>query len=637
MTGESSHWARVEALFHEALEVDASQRDAFLRQRCGEEESLYQEVVDLLAADAQTHDLIGQAVHREAERIDSGGLLGRSVGPWRIVREIGHGGMGTVYLAERADDSYQARVALKVLSGVAAPEASRRMRSERRILASLNHPGIARLIDGGETAEGRPFLVMEHVDGDPLDAYCRDRELGLRERIGLLVEICEAVEYAHSRLVVHRDLKPANVLVDATGRPKLLDFGIAKLLEDDARFGGRTRTGIRPMTTRYASPEQVLGDRITTATDVYSLGVILYELLTGALPHPPEARSARAVEDAILTHEPEAPSAVARRLRTASGGGTAATPQRIDADLDTITLKALSKEPGRRYASVARLADDLRRFLDGQPVLARRTTWTYRAGKFVRRNRGATVGSLATLVSVLFFGIQSGLHLMEARGERVAAQTARDEAQAVTSFLVDVFRATDPNEARGLEVTAREILGNASARVREELADPGVQGAVMIALGRAYVRLGANDSALVLLSDAAERVEAAHGGSSDAYAEALRQLGVAHEDAGDVPAAEALYLESLGIREELLPPEHPSVLIVKNHLGNLYAGSGRPELAIAQFESILPERRRRGETAPLAVVLTNYGQSLRMVGRDSEAERVEAEADALLRDMGITP
>jgi eukaryotic-like serine/threonine-protein kinase len=321
MTGESSHWARVEALFHEALEIDAHRRDEFLRQRCGDQESLYQEVVALLAADAQTRDVIGQAVRREAERIDTEALLGRSVGPWRVVREIGHGGMGTVYLAERADDSYQARVALKVLSGVAAPEASRRMRAERRILASLNHPGIARLIDGGETAQGRPYLVMEHVDGDPLDVYCRDRELGLRERIGLLIEICEAVEYAHSRLVVHRDLKPANVLVDATGRPKLLDFGIAKLLEDDARFGGRTRTGIRPMTTRYASPEQVLGDPITTATDVYSLGVILYELLTGTLPHPPEAQSARAIEDAILTHEPEAPSVVARRLRTASGGG----------------------------------------------------------------------------------------------------------------------------------------------------------------------------------------------------------------------------------------------------------------------------------------------------------------------------
>jgi len=764
MTGESSHWARVEALFHEALEIDAYRRDEFLRQRCGDEESLYQEVVALLAADAQTRDVIGQAVRREAEMFDTGALAGQSVGPWRVVQEIGHGGMGTVYLAERADDSYQARVALKVLSGVAAPEAFRRMRAERRILASLNHPGIARLIDGGETAQGRPYLVMEHVDGDPLDVYCRDRDLGLRERIGLLVEISEAVEYAHSRLVVHRDLKPANVLVDANGRPRLLDFGIAKLLEDDARFGGRTRTGIRPMTTRYASPEQVRGDPITTATDVYSLGVMLYELLTGTLPHPPEAQSARAIEDAILTHEPEAPSVVARRLRAGSGETTGPTAHRIDADLDTITLKALSKEPGRRYASVARLADDLRRFLSGQPVLARRTTWTYRASKLVRRNRGAAIGSLATLVSILFFGIQSGLQLMEVRGERLVAQTARDEAEAVTSFLIDVFEATDPNQARGLDVTAREILGNASARVRDELAEPGVQGAVMIALGRAYVRLGANDSAMVLLSDAAERVEAAHGGSSEAYAEALRQLAAAHRSAGDAPAAEALYrrvldlrtellgpealetgeawnnlgmvqnarreheaaltslteglrirrlhlpeahaaivstlgnigsalidlerhdeaieytgralagqralhpdtphldvayalnnhasafefadrieeaeplyLESLGIREQLLPPEHPSVLTVKNNLANLYAKSGRPELAIAQYESILPERRRREEPVPLAVVLSNYGHSLRMVGRDTDAERVEAEAEALFRDAGITP
>ncbi len=508
MTGESSRWAKVEALFHEALKInDEHRRNDLLRQRCGEDVALYREVVALLAADAQTRDGIGQAVRSAVERVDTEAFVGRSVGPWRVVRKIGHGGMGTVYLAERADDSYEARVALKVLAGIAGPEASRRMRTERRILASLNHPGIARLIDGGETTEGRPYLVMEHVSGDPLDVYCRDHALGLKARVELLVEICEAVEYAHSRLVVHRDLKPANVLVDATGRPKLLDFGIAKLLDDDARFGGRTRTGLRPMTTQYASPEQIRGDPITTATDVYSLGVMLYELLTGSLPHPPEARSGRAIEDAILTHEPEAPSAAGRRLRTATPGGTGGTAPRIEADLDTITLKALAKDPGRRYASVERLADDLRRYLGGQPVLARKTTWRYRAGKFVRRNRGATAGAAATLFSIVFFGLYSGLQLVEMRGERLAAQTARDEAQAVTSFLIDVFEATDPNEARGLDVTAREILGDAHTRVREELFDPAVQGAVMIALGHAYARLGANDDARVLLTDAAERLD----------------------------------------------------------------------------------------------------------------------------------
>jgi serine/threonine protein kinase len=509
MTGESSRWARVEALFHEALKIDDEyRRDDFLRQRCGDDVSLYRDVVTLLTADAQTGDAIGQAVRGAAEMVEIEAFLGRSVGPWRVVRKIGHGGMGTVYLAERADDSYQARVALKVLAGIAGAEASRRMRAERRILASLNHPGIARLIDGGETAQGRPYLVMEHVQGEPLDVYCREHDLGLKERIGLMVEIGEAVEYAHSRLVVHRDLKPANVLVDATGRPMLLDFGIAKLLENDAHFGGRTRTGLRPMTTKYASPEQIRGDPITTATDVYSLGVMLYELLTGTLPHPPEAQSGRAIEDAILTQEPEVPSAVGRRLRSASREVTGGTDHRIEADLDTITLKALAKDPGRRYASVERLADDLRRYLSGQPVLARKTTWRYRTGKFVRRNRGATAGAVATLVSIVFFGMYSGVQLMEVRGERLAAQTARDEAQAVTSFLVDVFKATDPNEARGLDVTAREILANARARVRDELVDPAVQGAVMIALGRAYARLGADDDARALLTDAAERLGA---------------------------------------------------------------------------------------------------------------------------------
>lgn len=756
-------WDRIGALFDRLADLPPEERSRILNEECADDPSLRVEVERLLDADDAVGWDIGAVVGVAMADLHSPSLSGTTLGPYTLLEEIGSGGMGTVYLAERSDE-YTARVALKILGGIPSPEAARRMTAERRILASLSHPAIARLIDGGETADGRPYLVMEHVDGVPLDLYCARHGLGIRERVALLLEICDAVEYAHGRLVVHRDLKPANILVDGDGRPRLLDFGIAKLLEEDAALLGRTRTGVRPMTTRYASPEQVRGDAISTATDVYSLGVILYELLTGSLPHPREAESARAIEDAVLHHDPEPPSAMAGRADSPGRSNASTTPGRVDADLDTITLKALSKEPDRRYASVERLAEDLRRYMEGRPVLARPTTWVYRTGKFVRRNRGAVVGGMATLVSIFFFAISSGLQLLEMRGERLAAQSARDEAQAVTSFLIDVFEATDPNEARGLDVTAREILGSARTRVRDELTDPGVQGAVMIALGRAYVRLGANDSALVLLSEATDRMEEAHGGTSPQYAEALRQLGAAHRSAGDAPAAETayrrvlelrteifgpealetgeawnnlgvvqgamrdfeaslqslteglrirrlhlpeahemvvttlgnigsalidlerhdeaieytgraldgerelhagaphmdvayalnnhasayefagrldeaepLYLESLAIREALLAPDHPSVLVVKNNLGLLYTKTDRPELAIRQFESILPERRRRGEPVPLAVVLANYGRSLRMVGRDAEADRATAESDALFRQAGIVP
>ena len=738
-------WARLDELFHRLADVAPAERARILDDECDDDPSLRRELELLIAADDEGGADVADVVARAETELDgaSGSAEGDRVGPYTLLGSIGQGGMGTVYLAERSDESYEARVAIKVLRGVGGAEWSARMRAERRILATLKHPGIARLIDGGETASGQPYLVMEHVEGEPLDAYCSEHALGVDERLRLFVHVCDAVQYAHGRLVVHRDLKPDNVLVDASGRPKLLDFGIAKLLGDDERRDVRTRTGVRPMTMRYASPEQIRGERVTTATDVHALGVILYELLTGALPHPAEAKSVRELEDAILERD--------------------ADPPGVDPDLDTIVLKALAKDPTRRYDSVERLAEDVRRYLAGLPVLARPSTWTYRTGKFVRRNRGAVFGGVATLASIFFFGVDSGIRLLDMRQERLAAQVARDEAQAVTSFLVDVFEATDPNEAQGLDVTAREILGNARTRVRDEFRErPGVQGSVMIALGRAYVRLGAHDSATVLLAEAVARVEQAHGLGSEQHATALRQLGAAHRSAGDLRAAEdvyrrvldlrlelfgpdgldtgegwnnlgvvqddlgddeaalaslleglrirrlhlpdahemvvttlgnvgsvlidlgrhdeaieytrmaldgeralhagaphldvayalnnlasaieyagrldeaePLYMESLEIREQLLPAEHPSVLVIKNNLGNLYGKQGRPELAIEYFESILPERRRRGEPVPLAIVLNNYGVNLGRVGREAEGERAVAEAREIFRQAGV--
>ena len=744
-------WQQVDELFQRLVDMPAEDQSSALDEACADDPELRVEVEGLLRADRAASGRVADVVARAFGDVDAvvTGGPGDAFGPYTLVREIGRGGMGTVFLAERTDASYEGRVAIKVLRRMHTREARERFLEERRILAALSHPGIARLIDGGETERGQPYLVMEYVDGEPIDDYADREGLDTRTRVRLFREVCDAVQYAHGRLVVHRDLKPANVLVDADGAPRLLDFGIAKLL--DPGSADRTRTGMRPMTPGYASPEQIRCGPITTATDVYALGLVLYELLTGVLPHETEGRSVREVENAILTVDPPAPSSVAPR--TDARG-----------DLDTIVLKALSKEPERRYDSVEQLGEDLGRYLEGLPVRARPDTWTYRAQKFVRRNRGAVLTGVTTVLSLLAFGVSSSVQAYQLQQQRDEARTARDESRAVTGFIVDVFEATDPSQAQGLDVTARDILARAGARVRGEFDDqPEVQGAVMTAIGRAYQRLGVHDSATVLFQASVDRAVGEWGDGSVEHASALRWLGAAHRGRGDARAAREVYqrvldlrldllgrealetgdawnnlggvlndlgefeaaeeahrealrirlahldesdeqvltslsnlgsvyidlgrdeeaidftlralegerikhvdaphldvavaannhgsalqyggrlseaepffIESLEIREQLLAPDHPSVLIAKNNLGLYYRETDRPEAAARMLGSILPARRARNEPVPLAVVLTNYARSLLILERAEEAAAAAEEAVVAWHD-GLGP
>jgi len=592
------------------------------------------------------------------------------VGPYRIVRALGAGGMGTVYLGERGDDRFEAQVAVKLLrSSLVGTDLAGRFRRERQILAELSHPGIARLLDGGETDGGVPYLVMEYVDGMPIDAFVRGSELGLSERLELFLKVCDAVRHAHARLIVHTDLKPTNILVNGEGWPTLLDFGIAKLLaEPDTDPGAPSgATVLRPLTLAYASPEQIRGEPIATSTDVYSLGVLLYELVTGTLPYPTQAREGRALEEAILYSDPHPPS---RRVDPTLAGSTStwssARPHRIDRDLDTIVLKALAKDPARRYPSVDRLADDLERYLLHKPVLARPDSWTYRAAKFARRHRGSVGGAVATLASMVVFGVVSLVLAAQVEGERNEALTARGEAQAVTDFLVDVFDATDPNRAQGLQLTAREILGTGGIRMRTELGDqPAVQGAVAMAIGEAYRLLAAPDSAATHFAFAAERAQEAHGVRSVPRALALEALGriqnglgrseeadstmaealsialdVAGPDAletatvwnatgnvrharSQLEAAEAAFLEALRIREAVLGPTHPETAIVLNNLGLLYTDAGRFEEGIEYSRQALEAYQAlHGDTPHLQVAYStnNLASTLETAGRFDEAE-----------------
>jgi len=457
-------WDRLRQLFEQTLEQPADGRAAFLAAACGDDTALRAELEALVRA----HDAAGEFLETPAAAQmgfvpppGSDNVVGRLVGPYRIVAEVGRGGMGAVYKARREGDEYTQEVAVKLVpGGQTSARFAARFRQERRILARLEHPHIARLIDGGTTDDGRLYYAMEFVDGRPLDAYCVEANLGLRARLELFRTICAAVSYAHRNLVVHRDLKPGNILVAPDGSPKLLDFGIAKLLSgDEAGEAEHTATGMQLMTPEYASPEQVRGDPVTTATDVYALGVILYILLTDRRPYEFSARSADEMVRIICHQAPRPPSAMVAAARGAGGETKADTSRlrrRLSGDLDTIVLKALRKEPERRYKSVDDFAEDIRRYLTGMTVGARPDTLRYRTAKFVTRHRGAVAGA-----AVAVLGLVAGLAATtyQARiaesNRQLAEKRFEDLRQLARSNLFELHDAIQPLPG---SATARHLL-----------------------------------------------------------------------------------------------------------------------------------------------------------------------------------
>ena len=479
---------RMEAVFDAAADAPEGERAAVLDRLCSDDAPLRAEVEALLAASFGATEQIEGTIGRAARRVatDLGAAGPRRLGPYRLERELGQGGMGAVYLAVRDDDEYRTQVAIKLLHhGLETAQSVARFRDERQILASLEHPGIVRLLDGGSTPERLPYLVMEHVEGAPITLWANARELPVRARVELFLKVCAAVAYAHQKLVVHRDLKPSNILVTTDGSPKLLDFGIAKLLDPEAGREAVTRTGMRLLTPEYASPEQVRGERVSISTDVYALGAVLYELLSGAQAQRVQGEGLEALR-AILEVDPPRPSAVAPADRRRAIAG----------DLDNVVLKALHKDPARRYASVEQLAEDLQRHLDGLPVLARAGTWTYRVGKLVRRRRGVVAALAVVLLSL---SAATGVSVRQARRADVQARRADEEARRAHRRFEDVRRLANAllfevdGKIASLEgsTEARELIVRRALEYLDGLAgEAGDDAALSRELASAYVKVG---------------------------------------------------------------------------------------------------------------------------------------------------
>jgi len=596
----------------------------------------------------------------------------RRVGPYLLMRELGHGGMGTVYLAVRADEHFHKRVAVKIVRGGGGSEAVvRYFKRERQILAGLDHPNIAKLLDGGTTDDGLPYFVMEYVEGQRIDAYCDERRLATVERLRLFQVVCAAVQYAHRNLIVHRDLKPGNIIVTPDGVPKLLDFGIATLLDSAAASAAAPTATALALTPEYASPEQARGEPITTASDVYSLGVILYELLTGQRPYRLKTRQPLEVLRAVCDQEPEKPSTAVGRMRVQAARGTetdAATPdtavavsatregtparleRKLRGDVDNILMMALRKEPPRRYTSVEAFSEDIRRYLEGLPVHARKATPAYRAGKFVRRHTAGVAAAAA--VGVLLVGFTVAMAVQSARvarerdlaekertvaqQERATAQRERETAQRISAFLVDLFRISDPSQARGQTITAREILDRGTAKIRTELQDqPQVRATLMDTMGDVLASLGLYDRAIPLLEEALQARKAALGADHLDVAASLSHLATLRLDTGDYVGAETLHREALAIRRKRLGNEHPDVAASLDSLAGAVHEKGDYAAAEGFYrEALVMRRKLLGNDHPdVARTLNNLSTVLFGNGDYAGAESLQREALALKRKL----
>ncbi len=632
----TEHLRRVRQIFDAVIDLAPAARGPALDQLTGGDVALRREVEQVISGAESTVSILESPVAAApgTTPISASSIVGARLGPYTVIRLIGMGGMGAVYEAVRDDDQFQKRVAIKIVQrDIDSQVTLARFRRERQILASLQHRNIATLHDGGMMPDGRPFLVMEYVDGAPITTWCNARSLPLRERVALFRQVCAAVHHAHTNLIIHRDLKPANILVTDDGTVKLLDFGIAKLLGADEGTGADgnqplTRGGARAFTPEYASPEQIRGDVLTTASDIYSLGVILFEVLTGRRPHVTAGRALVDIERAVLDTPVPRPSSVvtddAARLAGERTGGR--LRQRLHGDLDSIALTALQLEPTRRYPSVEALGDDLRCYLGGLPVQAQRDRRGYRLAKFVQRNRTATVTSALMLLALIGGIVATALQAHRARGEQV-------QATQVSAFLRGLLASVQPEVGRR-DAQVSQVLDSAAKRIDRELAgSPQVEAQIETVIAQSYQGLGRYDDAEPHFKKSLQLRETTGGTRSAAVLVGLRDLAELYLAKGSMDSAGTVLQDAVA-REPAGAGTPDSIrAALLSDMGSLAHGQGRNADAERWHRAALAiQQRVYGPTSDIvALSINDIGVAVGDQGRLAESEALARQALEVLR------
>ncbi len=623
---DATRWERIQALFHEVADLPGPAQRAFLEAECRDDPALMAEVLGLLEEDARGDSLLDRDVAHVAGQVLEQGippaLLDQDFGPYRMKQVLGEGGMGVVYLAEREDLGSVA--AIKILRDAwLSPDRRERFASEQRTLAQLNHPSIARLYDASTLPDGTPWFVMEYVEGVPLTQFCEEHASSIPERLRLFRAVCEAVEHAHRHLIVHRDLKPSNILVKPDGSVKLLDFGIAKQLDSLEGPVDRTRTGLRLMTPAYAAPEQILGEPVGIHTDIYTLGVVLYELLTGRLPFDLANRTPSEAETVIVEQRPERPSAAAKEKSVS---------RRAWADLDVLCLTAMHIEPQRRYRTVEALIRDIDHYLAGEPLEARPDTFGYRLGKYVRRNWRPVSAATASFIVVVGLVVFYTVRLATARNAAVA-EAAR--TQRIQHFMLNLFQGGD--EAVGPADSLRVVtLVDRGVRDAQGLdGEPAVQAELYETLGSIYQKLGKLDRADSLLRTALAQRRALFGSDHAETAKSLVALGSLRVAQAEYKEAEGLIREGLEMSKRQLRPGHPAIASATVALGQALEESGQYQEGIKVLEQAVRLRSAAGgtPTAELAASMRELANTHFYAGHLAVADSLDRLVLALTRKL----
>lgn len=647
------NWQQLDQLFAQALALSGEDRLAFLERLEAQQPTLHATLLQLLKEDAQGTGLLDQNASTFIATLlseippEPSSALPQKIGGYTVIRQLGQGGMGVVYLAERTLDGFSQTVAIKVLKqGLDTEAVTRRFRQERAVLAALQHPNIARLIDGGTTSDGRPYFVMEYIEGQPITAYCDAQHCSIEERLAFFETVCDTVQFAHQNLVVHRDLKPSNILVADDGTVKLLDFGIAKMLEghDVDLSLIETVPAERLLTPAYASPEQLQGSMITTASDVYALGVLLYELLVGRRPFSQPYREV--LEQVVLQRDVVRPSKAVTSIIREEETETKSTwllearqtnyerlRRRLRGDLDVICLKALSQEVERRYGTAGSLGDDIRRHLAGMPVEAQPDSLKYRSQKFIRRHRWGVGMALGILVLIVVF---SWFYNIRITAERDRAVQAAVKADAVKTFMVELFSVSSPDVAQGDSLLARTVLDAGAARIRTELEDqPEVQAELMSTMGGIYTDLGLLEEADTLLQEALRRQRLLFPDPHADLAQTLTFLTHNTYILGDIPPMVRYMEEAVSIVDVLHSDADEEVLSAKGNLAIIYEVAGEEAAAESLYQAVLADvRTHLGEAHPeYSRNLANLAEHYRLRGDFDQALPLAQEALALEREQ----